>query len=438
MPFDKDFEHHLHEVMVAASLEVRDEIEQRRRELLWKAQQTHNAAAMPLAYSEAGIYGFRTRTQRVIDRYFQALDDCGIAIDANVEQEMLRQIGMLTGAQHPLTFPPGLRSSPQLAAVQQAYRQEMARVGNQLQREAANRLRAAKMKNARSGAALPASPQAQNPAGKVAQVPAEKSRQTFISYAWDSDEHKAWVEAFATALRQNGVDVVLDCWHLPPGADMYHFMETSVRSAEFVLVICTPDYAAKADDRTGGVGYEATIITAPLARQTDERKFIPILRSGDWSSAVPVWLASRRGLDFTDNPYSPAEFQNLLRTLHHEEVQAPAVGPRPLFSSAPVPATRIPTQAQAPSPAPPLKKSEAIAHAWYETTGANAQKVQVYIRRSPTTEGWFTFENSLGEEHHASREDIAARYVLSDRQLTMSGFKRMNAGNGSGDRAFDL
>jgi hypothetical protein len=85
-----------------------------------------------------------------------------------------------------------------------------------------------------------------------------------------------------------------------------------------------------------------------------------------------------------------------------------------------------------------LKKSEAIAYAWYETTGPDAQKMQLYIRRSPTTEGWFTFENSLGEEHHGTREDIAARYVLSDRQLTMSGFKRMNTSNGSGDRAFDL
>ena len=291
MRFDEEFEHHLREVMVAASLEVHDEIEQRKRELIWKAQQTHNAAAIPLAYSEAGVYAFRTRTQRVIDRYFQAFDECGIAIDANVEQEMLRQIGMVTGAQHPLTFPPGLRGSPQLAAVQQAYGQEMARVGNQLQREAANRLRAAKMKNVRSGAPVPASPQPQTQTAKAARVAAEKSGQTFISYSWDSDEHKAWVEAFATALRQNGVDVVLDRWHLQPGADIYRFMESSVRSAEFVLVICTPAYAAKADDRVGGVGYEATIITVQLARQTDERKFIPILRSGDWTTAVPLWLA---------------------------------------------------------------------------------------------------------------------------------------------------
>ena len=335
MPFDKEFEHHLHEVMVSASLEVRDEVERHKRELVWKAQQTHNGAAMPIAYSEAAIYAFKTRTQRIIDRYFQAFDDCGIMIDANVEREMLKQIEMLTGAQQPLTFPPGLRG-PQLTAVQQEHARETMRVGNQLQREAANRLRAAKMKNAHSGVGTnPA--QSKSPVNETKSVPADKAGQTFISYSWDSEEHKTWVESFATTLRQNGVDVVLDRWHLPPGTDMYHFVERSVRSAQFVLVICTPTYAAKAEDRVGGVGYEATIITTQLARQTEQRKFIPILRSGNWTSAVPLWLASRRGLDFSANPYSPSEFHNLLRTLHREEVQAPTLGPRPPFPDSATP-----------------------------------------------------------------------------------------------------
>ena len=73
------------------------------------------------------------------------------------------------------------------------------------------------MKNARSGAVVTAAPeQPQNPRSDARSVP-ENSGQTFISYSWDSDEHRAWVESFATALRQNGVDVVLHRWHLVPG-----------------------------------------------------------------------------------------------------------------------------------------------------------------------------------------------------------------------------
>jgi hypothetical protein len=336
MLFDKEFQHHLHEVMVAASSQVRDEVEQRKRELIFKAQQTHNGAAMPVAYSDAAIYAFKTRTQQVVNGYFQALDDCGILIDANVEREMLKMIGSLTSAIHPLTFPPGLRGQ-QLAAVQRAHAQEKMRVGNQLQREAANRLRAAKMKNDKPAELRSPQAPAQASIGQTRAPSASKLGQTFISYSWESPEHKEWVLAFATALRKSGVNVVLDEWHLPPGGDMYHFMEHSVRSAEFVIVVCTPAYAAKADARIGGVGYEARIITTELAQQTDQRKFLPILRSGEYLSAVPIWLTSRRGLDFTATPYSAAEFERLLRTLHREEVEAPALGPKPVFGNAAVP-----------------------------------------------------------------------------------------------------
>jgi hypothetical protein len=355
MPLDEDFRHHLHEVTIAATDEVRDDVEQHKRELVWKAQQTHNGAAMPIAYSEAAIYAFRTRTQRIIDRYFQALDDCGIVIDADVEREMLKQIGMLTNVHPPLMFPPGLRG-PQLSAVQQAYDREMARGSNQLQREAANRLRAAKLKTSHSRTATATASQTQKPASERMASPGRNSGKTFISYSWDSDEHRAWVESLATTLRQHGVDVVLDRWHLAPGCDMDHFMEQSVCAAERVLVICTPEYAAKADDRVGGVGYEATIITTQLARQTDQRKFIPLLRSGDWASAVPVWLASRRGLDFSGNRYPASEFEALLRTLHHQEVEAPALGPRPQFA---VSGSRIETASMPDCSGTPQKRQQA-------------------------------------------------------------------------------
>lgn len=188
----------------------------------------------------------------MIDSYFQALDDCGIVVDASVEREMLKKFSVLTSAVHQLTFPPALQGA-QVSAVQSAHRREAMRVGNQLQREAANRLRAAKLKNATAPvsvyeAVIPSSNRPLEPSSSPERHP------TFISYAWETPEHRQWVLDFATTLRHNGVDVVLDQWHLPPGADMYHFMEQSVRSAVFVLVICTPTYAEKANARLGGVG----------------------------------------------------------------------------------------------------------------------------------------------------------------------------------------
>jgi SEFIR domain len=42
---------------------------------------------------------------------------------------------------------------------------------------------------------------------------------TFISYSWTSKDHERWVLDLATALRDNGVDVILDKWDLREGHD---------------------------------------------------------------------------------------------------------------------------------------------------------------------------------------------------------------------------
>jgi len=105
----------------------------------------------------------------------------------------------------------------------------------------------------------------------------------FISYSWDSESLKEWVLQFATRLQEKGgAKVILDRWYLRPGMDRTHFMESNIKASDFVLVVCTPDYAAKSNARSGGVGYEAMIITAQLAHQVLQSKFIPVLRAGKW------------------------------------------------------------------------------------------------------------------------------------------------------------
>ena len=104
-----------------------------------------------------------------------------------------------------------------------------------------------------------------------------KPPKVFISYAWE-DDVKAWVLEFATRLRKNGVDVVLDLWEMSLGDQITVFMEKSVRDSDFVILICTSKYKRKSDDRIGGVGYEGHIITSEIFSNSNHRKFIPILR----------------------------------------------------------------------------------------------------------------------------------------------------------------
>jgi len=148
----------------------------------------------------------------------------------------------------------------------------------------------------------------------------------FISYSWDNIEHKSWVKDFATKLREDGVDVSLDQWKLIPGDQLTKFMEKEIRENDFVLIICTPKYKSRSDSREGGVGYEGDIMTAEILNNRNERKFIPILRNGDWSNSAPSWLLGKYFIDLKLNPIDEQNYNDLLTTLYNQYPQAPALG----------------------------------------------------------------------------------------------------------------
>jgi hypothetical protein len=154
----------------------------------------------------------------------------------------------------------------------------------------------------------------------------------FVSYSWDDENHKTWVKAFASKLRGHGVDVTLDKWAVAPGDLLPKFMETAVRENEHVLIICTPHYKTKSDSRMGGVGYEGDIMTAEVLNGQNARKFIPILRRGEWKEAAPSWLTGRFYLDFRGDHDSDETYGELLNNLYGTREQAPPLGTRPLAS----------------------------------------------------------------------------------------------------------
>lgn len=154
-----------------------------------------------------------------------------------------------------------------------------------------------------------------------------KTPKAFISYSWDSDEHRDWVRNLATRLRSEGIEVTLDQWHLAPGDPLPEFMERAVRENDFVLLICTPNFKTRADDRKGGVGYEGNIMTGELFLKYNHRKFIPILRHDSWTDAAPDWLSAKRYIDLTDRRFE-ANIEDLVRTLHGETPELPPLGTR--------------------------------------------------------------------------------------------------------------
>lgn len=161
-------------------------------------------------------------------------------------------------------------------------------------------------------------------------TPTSRARNTvkaFISYSWDSDDHKNWVRELATRLRSGGIDITLDQWHLVPGDQLPEFMERAVRESDYILIICTHKYRERSNNRQGGVGYEGDIITAEFMTTRNPRKFIPILRQQSWTESAPNWLLGKYYIDLSSTPYIQNYYDDLLTTLLGIREKAPPIGP---------------------------------------------------------------------------------------------------------------
>ena len=72
-----------------------------------------------------------------------------------------------------------------------------------------------------------------------------------------------------------------------------------------VIIVSDAVYAAKADDRKGGVGTETQIISQEVYESVVQTKFIPLLRERDASGkgCLPIYLKSRKYIEHIIKKY---------------------------------------------------------------------------------------------------------------------------------------
>ncbi|MBB4041138.1 hypothetical protein GGR34_002801 [Microvirga flocculans] len=158
----------------------------------------------------------------------------------------------------------------------------------------------------------------------------------FISYSWSSPEHEAWVLKFAGELRSQGIDVILDKWDLKPGHDANAFMESMVtdETVTKVVLVCDKKYAEKSNNRAGGAGTEAQIITPQLYAKRAQDKFVAVIREKDEAGKayLPVYYGSRIYIDLADEANYATEFERLVRWAWDKPVDVkPELGKIPSF-----------------------------------------------------------------------------------------------------------
>ncbi|EIE01213.1 SEFIR domain-containing protein [Leptospira licerasiae] len=161
---------------------------------------------------------------------------------------------------------------------------------------------------------------------------------TFISYSWSSPDHENRVLNLATELVNSGVQVILDKWDLKEGNDSIAFMESMVTdpSIQKVILVCDRVYSEKANERKGGVGTEAQIISGEIYRKADQGKFVAVVveKDQDGNAFLPAYYKNRIYIDLSYSSDYTNGFTQLLRWLYNKPLyQKPEIGKPPKFVS---------------------------------------------------------------------------------------------------------
>ncbi|MCW3074050.1 MAG: hypothetical protein JWP69_1119 [Flaviaesturariibacter sp.] len=139
-----------------------------------------------------------------------------------------------------------------------------------------------------------------------------------ITYAWESEAHRIWVKTLAKRLEDEGIEVLYDQNQIHLGSALQYSMEQFVEKADRVLIIFSPSYKTKADQRKGGAGYEYSILNTELyEEQILHNKFIPILRLGSRKESIPTFMRQYVYLDMSSDNSFEENFKTLLSEIQN-------------------------------------------------------------------------------------------------------------------------
>jgi hypothetical protein len=160
----------------------------------------------------------------------------------------------------------------------------------------------------------------------------------FVSYSYDSPEHKDRVLKLSNRLRAEGVECHIDQYEQSPMIGWPLWCERQVEDADFVLVASTVSYLRRyRREDTAGVGrgasWEGHIITQELYQsQGGNAKFIPIIFTDDDVSFIPTPLKGSARYKLFE------EYDQLYRRLTNQ----PSIVAPPIGSVRPMPSRQLP------------------------------------------------------------------------------------------------
>lgn len=142
-----------------------------------------------------------------------------------------------------------------------------------------------------------------------------RSPKVFISYSWDSLEHRTWVLQLADELIRHGMQVIIDKYSLLLGEEITKFIERGIRESDVFLMICSTNYTERANQRIGGVGLETVIGSNTFLQARESKKYIPVVRNNlnPSASKLPTYVGSTLYIDMDTESWRSEPLQLLLR-----------------------------------------------------------------------------------------------------------------------------
>jgi hypothetical protein len=221
----------------------------------------------------------------------------------------------------------------------------------------------------------------------------------FISHA---TEDKPYVEPLVKALEAAGIKVWFDKTALEWGDDLRPSIDLGLANCRYGIVIFSKAFLRKKK----WTEYE---LNSLFALEQPGRKMV-----------LPIW----HGITREDVLEYGAGFADRLAKVSSKDSYEDIVESLLALLGRPTPsAVRSATPSHGVGQA--QSKPNAIAYAWYETTGENAAKAKAFIRPSTQHDGWFSFENSFGEEIHKTKEEIVMKFAAFDKSLVLKHYVRM-------------
>lgn len=144
----------------------------------------------------------------------------------------------------------------------------------------------------------------------------------FICYAHDSTEHKALVRSFAVFLIDNGIDVEMDSWNQQERRDWHLWAMKHIRSADFVLVIASPQCRSVGDGDIDPHVPRGLRSEMNLLRELHEgdpgtwlRRILPVVLPGRSVAEIPLFLQPHVADHYVVAELTRAGAEPLLRCL---------------------------------------------------------------------------------------------------------------------------